>query len=258
MDNINAHFLQACYDGNTTAIKEKYLGAVDINYCCPHNGHGLYLAATQGHEATVELLLENGAIDAIAMGSSTSALHMAVFKGFFNIVILILEKSHQLSVDIRTKSGETPLHSAAKQGFASITLKLLEHGADPDSCTQSLDTPMHFAALRNQLALFDRFEKNYPETLRVLLFASRHTHSLAKNKDSETFLTVAEKNGWLDDVKLIYQNTLILKKLAIQSIQPPILNAFHLSKQKKEAFSQDEFSPETTKKASPLFTNRNF
>lgn len=253
MDNTN--FLQACYDGNNPLIKNAYLGKVDINFCDPSNGHGLYLAATQGHESTVKLLLQHGAVDNLAMANTTSALNVAVFKGFFNIVTMLLEEASQPKVNLKTKTGETPLHSAAQQGLATITLKLLEHGADPDGCTTTLqDTPLHYAAMRKQFSLFHMREKDYEGTIRALLMASKNNNHLMTNQDNETFLNIAEKNNWLNEVLDLQKNTLMLKQLAIRStLQPsPILHAFELSKQTHASLQTDSQpeTPETVKKTS--------
>lgn len=271
MDNTN--FLQACYDGNNLLIKNAYLGKVDINFCDPSNGHGLYLAAAQGHESTVKLLLQHGAVDGLVMANTTSALNVAVFKGFFNIVTMLLEEASQPKVNLKTKTGETPLHSAAKKGFVNITIKLLEHGADPDSCTNDLhDTPLHYAAMKgtpnqqdalfqyfaikSELGLFITSKKDYEEIICALLMASRNDNHLTKNRDDATYLDIAETNNWLNEVLSIQKSTLMLKKLSIRSCQqPPILNAFEIDKQ-KNVYQQVENIPEPAKKISLSLINK--
>lgn len=247
MDNLNLHFLQACHDGDDYIIKEKYLGKVDINFCDPSNGHGLYLAATKRHKSTVNLLLQNGAIDSIVMGNSTSALHMASFKGYSEIATLLLEEASQPKVDLKNKHGETPLHFSAKQGFSGITLKLLEHGACPDSCTTDLEnTPLHYAAQKSHFSFFP-LEYNFDETIHHLLMASTQSENLIRNKDGEIFLTIAEKKGWLNGAILMQKTANALKKIMLQEAQPSMLNAFHLGKQKSVEPSNEE-TPETIKK----------
>lgn len=54
--------------------------------------------------------------------------------------------SHGSNVNQHTPQGATPLHYAARSGQITITLLLLQQGADPQALYQSEWTPLHFAA----------------------------------------------------------------------------------------------------------------
>ena len=88
----------------------------------------LHRAAENGHEGTVEVLLEHGC-DANAMAKyGGTPLHRATKKGHINIATRLLHLD-QILVDAEDKYGGSALHRAARSGHAAIVLLLLERGA---------------------------------------------------------------------------------------------------------------------------------
>ncbi|XP_003226628.1 rabankyrin-5 [Anolis carolinensis] len=67
--------------------------------------------------------------------------------------------THGATVNHRNKRGETPLHTACRQGLANLTAELLQQGANPNLQTEkagdgggggvSLQTPLHMAIAHN-------------------------------------------------------------------------------------------------------------
>ncbi|RMJ28287.1 Ankyrin repeat protein [Aspergillus sp. HF37] len=131
----------------------------------------LQVAAGNGHENVVRLLLELGANVAATDSEGETALHAAagggdmginaaaaradgeavdspVSSGHETVVRLLLEKG--ADVQAALGAGETPLHYASSSGNITILNLLLDGGASASSVEHYREsTPLHFAALYN-------------------------------------------------------------------------------------------------------------
>ena len=88
----------------------------------------LWLAAEQGHEAVVKLLLEKGAeLEAKDEGGGGTPLGRAAEQGHEAVVKLLLEKGAELEAKDEDGGG-TPLGRAAGQGHEAVVKLLLEKG----------------------------------------------------------------------------------------------------------------------------------
>ena len=100
----------------------------------------LHLAARGGHGPIVSALLDAGANPhATTTNSGVTALHLAAaaVDGAEAVTALL---GRDAVVDAReTSSGQTPLMFAAAYNRAESVVALLEHGADPDIRTESVD-----------------------------------------------------------------------------------------------------------------------
>ncbi len=100
--------------------------------CAPYGHIPLHLAAIQGNEEMVELMLTRGYHDTGFINASPSSgetsLWMAACCGHSRVVELLL--AHGANVHRADRYGNTPLHAAAASGNAQIVRLLLEHGAD--------------------------------------------------------------------------------------------------------------------------------
>ena len=104
----------------------------------------LHTAAQQGHEAVARLLLGHGAsIDATDHESRTP-LHTAAQQGHEAMVRLLLDRG--ASIAALDTNNWTPLHSAAQQGHEAVARLLLDQGALIDATDKDADTPLHIAA----------------------------------------------------------------------------------------------------------------
>ena len=72
-----------------------------------------------------------------------TALHVAARNGHDSVVSVLIE--HGAEIDARANSGDTPLHHAAYGGSAPALYTLLEAGADPHARGSRGNTLMHFA-----------------------------------------------------------------------------------------------------------------
>ncbi|VUC25543.1 unnamed protein product [Clonostachys rosea] len=134
----------AAYFGLTEEVakllEEKWeVDSVDDNHCTP-----LCLAAENGHEDTVELLLRQGAeIDPVRPKDRRTPLIFAIEGGHEVIVKLLIENGANVEWD--NFQSETPLIYAIKYGHESIVNLLIEKGADIERDSLPIRKPLFVA-----------------------------------------------------------------------------------------------------------------
>nr|XP_014340475.1 PREDICTED: nuclear factor NF-kappa-B p100 subunit [Latimeria chalumnae] len=90
----------------------------------------VHLAVKAKSEKCLELLVKNGAdVNVVERKSGRSLLHLAVEMDNLSLATYLVKKLHA-QVNVRTFSGNTPLHHAASMGSPILTKMLVSAGAD--------------------------------------------------------------------------------------------------------------------------------
>ncbi|XP_057328229.1 putative ankyrin repeat protein RF_0381 [Microplitis mediator] len=161
----------------------------------------LYLAIKNENIEMVKYLLDMGAnVNILATydhrnyTSGLAALHVAVDLKLADIVQLLLDQE-DCDVNVKSESGLTPLHIAALNNNLAIAKKLINKGATNEVYSRygSLlnATPFHMAVLKNSVEVI----KYFLQDLKI--------HIDIKTIDGVTALQVAAKANSLDTVKLL-------------------------------------------------------
>lgn len=163
----------------------------------------LHYAASRGHLAFVELLLENEAdVNAhnVQEGAfrgdnwSMTPMHAAVVGGNVAIVRALIRKGAKL--DEVNYGGLRPLFYASMEGNAAIATVLLDNGANVNAgARKTFLTPSGYTALH----VADR--KGHLEVVKLLLDRKADPH--AKDGDGNTPLAEARSNKHDQVVKLL-------------------------------------------------------
>lgn len=117
--------------------------------CDPNEEYGanrmtpLMIAAQNGREHELGILLESGASISSRDCSGMNALHMAVAHGHDNMTRMLLDEGHD--VNSRDGAGMTALHVAVSKGFPLMTLVLLSRGAKIEIKNYEGHTPYQMA-----------------------------------------------------------------------------------------------------------------
>ena len=98
----------------------------------------------QGNFEGVRNLLSIGINPNTANEDGFTALHMAAYNGYRDMVQLLLDEG--TNANNATDYGGTPLHGAALSGHKDVVLLLLDRGADPNKPNVNGFTPVHWAA----------------------------------------------------------------------------------------------------------------
>ena len=81
--------------------------------------------------------------------STAKPIHIAAYKGFSHIVLLLL--AHGASMNSEDRNLETPLHYAATNGQTAMVKLLLDSGANPNAVNSLLETPFLTAVDRGDV-----------------------------------------------------------------------------------------------------------
>jgi ankyrin repeat protein len=179
----------------------------------------LSVAAQEGHEAVVKLLLEKGAAvdtkanyrgappSTVAFYSSpevvallrvkapvepvgATPLYVAALEGHVAVVTLLLDNG--AAIEAKAEDGGTPLAIAAQQGNLEVVRLLLEKGAVVDAKDNNGVTPLARAAQS-----WDGFPDRHLEIVKLLLArgADPNSPGLAPYARGKTTLQVAEEQA---------------------------------------------------------------
>jgi ankyrin repeat protein len=141
----------AAYDRHTRVIS-KLLGvpgievdAQDENFETP-----LHLAAKNGSQGTVKLLLEFGAKVNAKDKKGLTPLHLAAARRESIALVEMLLNAKNIEVDSRANNGRTPLMQACDRGTSKgcekVVRLLLAKDADPAACDHNGETPVYLSA----------------------------------------------------------------------------------------------------------------
>jgi ankyrin repeat protein len=168
---------------------------LDINSQTEPGQTAITIAASEGHERAVHLLINLGADPKITDDLGDNSFHNAIRRGHYDVAACLLERyGGILNVPAArpATSGETPLHLAIWcllygsriEDRRRIVRLLLSHvSTDPNATTPGGDTALH-TAVRDRYKADVELLLSYPAVSRGI-----------KNRDGKTPLFVAAEDG---------------------------------------------------------------
>ncbi|XP_077288006.1 uncharacterized protein LOC143912590 [Arctopsyche grandis] len=155
--NDGVKFTARDRDGNTVLIlasQQRQIGALrllidhgcNVNETNANGWTALHYAVNNGDLDAASILIKNNAdINIRTVFGRNSALHIAVTKGYDEIVAALL--SAKAKVKIKNGTKRTPLHVAVVENHLHIVRLLLQAGADVNHRTLDGQAPLHIAAI---------------------------------------------------------------------------------------------------------------
>ena len=144
----------------------------------------LYYVAEFRFCGLVQHIVSKHPQDVNAQGDWGTALHVAVDKGYANVVATLL-LAHCVDVDTRGIKGQTPLHLASKKGHVDIGQQLLDRNVDVDAQDNNHSIPLHLALSEQNIEA-------------AKLFVECGANVQVRNNNSQTLLHLAVKSGYHD------------------------------------------------------------
>ncbi|KAI2888328.1 hypothetical protein CBS76997_8234 [Aspergillus niger] len=170
----------------------------------------LSLAAENGHEKIVQMLLERDASTETESSKDQTPLLLAAANGHERIVQMLLERG--VSTETENSDGQTPLSLAAANGHERIVLMLLVRGATIETISSKDQTPLSLAA-----------ENGHEKVVQILLEVGAAIE--AKGQWGErTPLSLAAANGHEGIVQILLAGV-AANKASYQWLQMPLWKA---------------------------------
>ena len=227
------HPFEVVPECSTTLMMVSYLGfdkAVELvlleEDLYSRNNYGqtaLHLAAEQGHEVVVQLLIDREAVISVRDEEGSMLSHQPAWSSNQAATQLPPSEGADIVVNIQNKNGETALHSAAHWGHEEVVQLLLSSGADATLRNDDGQTALHCAAYRGheemvqlllssgadvslvdkdgQTALHRAALHDHKEVVQLLL--SSGADATLRNDDGQTALHCAAYRGHEEMVQLL-------------------------------------------------------
>uniref|UniRef100_A0A8C0F2B2 Nuclear factor NF-kappa-B p105 subunit n=1 Tax=Bubo bubo TaxID=30461 RepID=A0A8C0F2B2_BUBBB len=137
-------------------VEDLLKAGADVSLLDRHGNSVLHLAATEGDDKILSLLLKHKKITPmvnLSNGEGLSAIHMVVMANSMSCLKQLIAAGVNVNAQ-EQKSGRTALHLAVEQENIPLAgCLLLEGDADVDSTTYDGTTPLHIAAGRGSTKL---------------------------------------------------------------------------------------------------------
>ena len=132
---------------------------MDVNERDRHGRTLLSRAAEFGHEASVLLLITNGADPEVDDGQGHTPLLWAAKRGYTSVVRLLLD--HKACIEVKDSwFKKTSLSWAAKRGWVEVVQVLINHKADLAAADKYGQTALMWASKRGFVEIVDLLLKN--------------------------------------------------------------------------------------------------
>lgn len=140
--------LAACRKDNEKTVEKLLQRPRNPNVWEISGSYAIHLAAEEGHQNCVSLLLEARADkEARHRQSGMTPLHLACRMGHTVVVCLLIDRQADPNLPTKDSIEATAMHYCASEGHLE-TLVILNHlGGRVDDCCSSRATPLHFASL---------------------------------------------------------------------------------------------------------------
>ena len=176
--------MRAVINGHQSTVDTLLESGADLNihHTCCEGGMALHFAAERGHDEMVSALLLRGASkDALDFDGRTP-LMWAVWNRHLSTVQLLLESGADLNIHA-IDDGSAALHVAADTGHDGIMVTLLLAGADPNVLDSDDATPLMRAAGQGEQRIVD------------LLIHAKADVNISNTSEGSTALHEAAREG---------------------------------------------------------------
>jgi ankyrin repeat protein len=155
--------MQAVQRNDAARVRELISQGVDVSQLDENQDAPLIMAAYKGYTDIVRLLLEAGAdVSAVDPGMKATALHAAAYAGRAGAARLLIE--YGIDIDKQGPyNGYTALHDAVWQNNIDVAEILINAGANLNIKSHSGETPLEFARAKKHHKIVALIEQKIAE-----------------------------------------------------------------------------------------------
>ena len=178
-----------------TAVEEAIKNGTDVNVTFPNGDTPLHIAVKKGYEEMVKILLKKENIDVNkANKKGNTPLHIALKKRLYYIANSLIAEGKDIDINIANVKGNTPLHIAINGQYVKMIETLLDKGADVNKANFEGNTPLHIA-----VNISDNITNS-------LLAKGKNIDINIANNEGKTPLNIAIEKGYDEMINDIYPN----------------------------------------------------
>jgi ankyrin repeat protein len=228
LQNLNDRLMQVSYEGNLCEAKNLLAQGAQVNATTPEGVTPLFMAAQQGHEKNVHLLIGEGAeVNAARKNDGVTPLFMAAQQGHEENVRLLIGAGAQ--VNTANNDGITPLYFAVLHGHVGVVRLLLNAGApvtrseEPTSFMGGIvrffsGAPVNVVGNDGVALLFTAVENGYEGVVRLLIDAGVPVN--VANDDGVTPLHIAVAKDYTEIVRLFIDARVDVNATTLEGFTP--------------------------------------
>ncbi len=151
--------MQAVQDNHADRVRKLIAQGADVDERDANGDAPLIIAAYKGYTNILRLLLEAGAdVSVVDPGMKATALHAAAYAGHADAAKLLID--HGIDIDKQGPyNGYTALHDAVWQNNTETARVLVEAGAALDVRSHTGETALEFAKSRNHAEIAALIER---------------------------------------------------------------------------------------------------
>jgi ankyrin repeat protein len=154
-----AELMKAVKNNEVASVRKLVERGIDVDELDANQDAPLIVAAYKGYTEIVKLLLEAGAdVSVVDPGMKATALHAAAYAGRTEAAKLLIE--YKIDIDKQGPyNGYTALHDAVWQNNVETAKVLIEAGANLNIESNAGETPLDLAKSRNYKKIIALMEK---------------------------------------------------------------------------------------------------
>ena len=196
-ERLDHQLFESVETGNQDKVKEMIRNGAYVNTTrdeiITKNSFPLLIAARDGNNEIVNILINNGANINQATKDNRTALFMSVYSGHLDVVNNLVNHCGPRWINKARNDGATPLYLAAEKGYIHIVNALIDNGADINKARNNRTTPLFVAA-----------EKGNIDIVNTLIDKGADINKA--REDGATPLYIAAEKGKIDIVNTLIDN----------------------------------------------------
>ncbi len=182
---IERRMIECAERGETNQLSELLKQWPQITAKDEHGSSLLHLAAWNGHDGTVAMLVDFGADVHAKDDAQATPLHDAAWNGHINVAKILV--AHNGRINELNSDRRTPLHLAAFKGDKALVEFLIASGSDVTSADKFGHTALHLAADHGNVPTLELLADNID--VNVASFLRRTPLHLACQKGNDACVT---------------------------------------------------------------------
>ncbi|XP_071178288.1 ankyrin-3-like [Mytilus edulis] len=203
-DGISPLFF-ACQEGHNAVVQMLINNQADINKCRDTGVSPLLVACHQGHTEVIQMLINNKADINKFKVTGSSPLFIACQKGYIEVVQMLI--NNKADINKCRATGSSPLFVACQEGHTEVVQMLINNRADINRCKLTGSSPLFIAC-----------QKGHTELVQILINNKADVNKCRYNGASPLYIGC--QKGHSEVVQILMNNKADINKCDNDEVSP--------------------------------------